>query len=84
MTKIELFNKQKGLCALTKIPMVMNHHKLTKDKKTPYYASIDRLDNAKGYIKGNIQFLCLGINYMRNTFSIELTEKFINSIKLKE
>lgn len=76
-----VFIRQKGLCILSNIPMTMNHHKLTKDKKSPYYASIDRIDNSKGYIRGNIQFVCLGINYLRNTFSLDITKKFLTDIK---
>ena len=44
--------------------------------------SIDRIDDSKGYVKGNTQLVALGINYMRNTFSIEDTLKVIQEIKV--
>ena len=32
-------------------------------------ASLDRIDNAKGYVEGNVQWVVLGINYMKNKFT---------------
>lgn len=32
-------------------------------------ASLDRIDSSKGYIEGNVQWVCLGVNYMKMNFS---------------
>jgi hypothetical protein len=44
-------------------------------------ASLDRIDSTKGYIKGNVEFVCLAINYAKNKFSKEDTLTFLNEIK---
>lgn len=76
-----LFNSQNGKCAISGLNMVLNKRSRTLKDKTLYYASIDRIDNNKGYTKDNVQFVCLGVNYMRNTFSIDQTKTFIESLK---
>ena len=65
----ELFEQQDGKCAITKTQMTIVWK---NNKKKIDQVSIDRLDNSKGYIEGNIHLVALGINYMRNTFSIFL------------
>lgn len=44
-------------------------------------ASLDRIDNEKGYVEDNVQFVALGINYMRNRASENEALKFIKEIK---
>ncbi len=39
------------------------------DGLTPDCASLDRIDNAKGYIKGNVRFLSVMANLARQSFS---------------
>ena len=73
----ELFDSQEGKCAITGVPI---HIKRYKDTKNIFQASIDRLDNTKGYTIDNIQFTSLGANYMRNTFSIEDVKSMLDSI----
>lgn len=77
----ELFTLQNGKCAITQIPVVLNKSAFKGKDKRMDYASLDRIDSSKGYVKGNVQFVCLGINYMKNTFSSEDISSFL--IKLK-
>lgn len=44
-----MWNKQKGKCALTGIPMTV-----TKSGRTNTNISIDRIDSNKGYTKDNV------------------------------
>lgn len=77
----ELFDSQGGKCNITGFDMILNNSGRKKDQKSPYYASVDRIDNSKGYIVGNVQFICLMINYMKNTFTEEDLHEFINRLK---
>lgn len=74
----ELFDNQDGLCSLSGLQMVLKNR---GNKKNLDQASIDRIDNNKGYIKGNVQFVTLGMNYMRNTLSIKEVLVFIKKLK---
>lgn len=76
-----LFHSQQGLCALSNLPMTLNATAKKLPDKSPYYASVDRIDNSKGYVDGNVQFVCLGVNYMRNTFDTETTKAFIEALR---
>lgn len=79
----ELWNKQKGLCAYTNLPLILPEEKkidgilqqIAKDPTTR--ASLDRIDPNLGYIKGNVQFVSTSINYMKNDMSHEKTLEFL-------
>lgn len=59
---LDLWGKQEGLCAYTKLPMTAtsNQHSTV---------SLDRIDSSKGYIVGNIQLVCASINRMKQEFT---------------
>lgn len=68
-----LYVKQNKVCALSGLP-------LDFDKQTENgMVSIDRIDNNKGYVKGNIQLLHKDVNYMKWTYE---QSHFINLCKL--
>lgn len=52
---VELFVEQKGRCCLTNIPFKFNTNHL-------HAPSLDRLDNTKGYIRGNIRIIISPLN----------------------
>lgn len=54
-----IFLAQEGLCNLSGIPI-----KLGSPSKTT--ASLDRIDNSKGYLEGNVQWVHKDINRMKN------------------
>jgi hypothetical protein len=46
--------------------------KMSLGKETsPYSASLDRIDSSKGYMKGNVEFVCLAVNLAKQSFSRE-------------
>jgi hypothetical protein len=61
----ELFQRQGGKCALTGLPLVMNGHKQRMNGKKQT-ASLDRIDSTKGYVPGNIQWIYVTLNRMKN------------------
>lgn len=55
----DLFEKQQGLCALTKLPLVAVGNRPT--------ASVDRIDSGGHYTTDNIQWVHKDINIMKNS-----------------
>lgn len=67
----KLHKEQYGKCAISNIDLILKFQgRVHGTEKNIYQISIDRIDNTKGYVKGNIQLVCLGINYLRNTFNV--------------
>ena len=75
----DLWESQNGICPFTNKKLLIRTHS-NKDKKNPYQASIDRIDNTKGYIKGNIRFVSLMFNYARNNFSDNEVLEFCKNV----
>lgn len=63
----EQFQKQGGHCALTGMPLVPD---TLKNKYSNRSASLDRIDNTKGYEKDNIQWVHKDINWMKGRFPL--------------
>jgi len=77
----ELWDKQKGLCIYTKIPLKLvpnaNPKKSIKDLDC---ATVDRIDSNRGYVRGNIQFCCQFANLGRGNATDERTKEIIRKI----
>ena len=56
---MDLLAENDERCAVMKI-------KMTHIVGSPKAVSIDRIDNLKGYIKGNVQLVCQFYNYGKN------------------
>jgi hypothetical protein len=56
-----IFKKQKGLCALSNVPIELGY-------KKKHSASLDRIDSNKGYVKNNIQWVHKDVNRMKSNF----------------
>ena len=70
-----LENKQKNRCAITNV--LIKFSDTTKIYETP---SLDRIDSKLGYTKDNVQWVMLGVNYMKLSFTedeLKLTIKLI-------
>jgi len=61
----KLWERQKGKCALSNMQIELR----ANWQKNLQTASLDRIDNTKGYIKGNVQWLHKDINNMKYTFT---------------
>ena len=64
----ELFEKQKGLCNLSGLPIYLETSlgSVNKNGYQKRTASLDRIDSSKGYIIGNVQWLHKDINQMKS------------------
>lgn len=72
---LDLWSKQGGMCALTGIQMTH-----TKGKGTHYFSnlSVDRIDSNLGYIKNNVQLVCMWSNGAKGTFTMEEFKNIVN------
>ena len=70
---MQLFDDQKGKCALSGLTMV-NVNSLKS-------ISIDRIDSTIGYVINNIQLVCKWINLAKNTHTNPEMRKFLREIK---
>lgn len=61
-----LFVQQGRSCALTHAPLVFS----TKTHAGATTASLDRIDSRKGYVYGNVQWVHVSINLMKQTLSV--------------
>lgn len=71
-----LFKKQNGKCYWFGVDLIPS-----PIKKHPQQPSLDRLDNKKGYIKGNVVLTCYSANIGRNEIDETIWKNFIKHIK---
>ena len=79
-----LWDNQQGKCPYTNFDLKLQshvNHGLHKFEDWYLYASLDRIDSNLGYIKGNVQFISVAINFMKNKFSSESVFRFLKLIK---
>lgn len=74
-TIYDLWNRQKGLCAISKIPMTL----IIGQNRSLYNMSLDRIDSSKGYTPDNVQLVCDIVNRMKLDASLQ---EFINLCRL--
>lgn len=74
----ELWDAQNGKCAISGIDMTY----ISNCGRIPTNVSVDRIDSSKGYIKGNIQLVCMAVNQMKNDLDMQTLLTFCNAIIL--
>ena len=67
----DLFVKQDRRCALSGVPLVLHPSSVVEGAST---ASLDRIDSSKGYVRGNIQWVHVQLNFMKHSL---LEEEFV-------
>lgn len=65
-------------CPLLEVPFILG-----KKFNYQYTYSLDRIDNSKGYIKGNVQVLTMKANNMKNSATLEELLNFAKNIFLQ-
>lgn len=79
----EIWEYQKGICPYTGIQLkLITHGYKFQDISDERFeiASLDRIDSSKGYEKGNLCFVSIMVNFMKNNMSVESTVKFLFKI----
>lgn len=74
----DLYHKQNKLCALTGKPIWFFCDKDNPNEKTN--ASLDRINNNKGYIKGNVQWVDTKINMLKLSWGNEEFKKMCKAV----
>ena len=77
----DLFQDQKGICAYTgeKIELPKNVRQL-RGENNEDIASLDRIDNDKGYVEGNVHWVCKRVNYMKHTMQEDYFLSWVKKI----
>ena len=75
---VELYEKQKGLCSISGIKMTH----ISGMGKVATNISVDKIDNSKGYVKGNIQLLCLASNMLKLNMSAKELDAFLYALSV--
>lgn len=78
----QVWKKQQGICPYTGIKMVFPTHWAEMARTHSLErVSLDRIDSSKGYTKGNVEFVCMGVNYAKNRWTKEMTIQFFEKIR---
>ena len=76
---LEIWNSQNGKCIYSKVDLILP--KYNKKSNFIYTASLDRIDSNLGYIKGNVQFISIAMNHMKNKMSDKEVKLLCNILK---
>ena|SRR5579859_1542065 len=75
---LDLFEQQQGLCYWLGIPMVPSG-----GKRDPQRPSVDRLDNSKGYVRGNVVLACMFANMGRSQLEADWFRVFVEVLRAR-
>lgn len=70
-----LWNNQNGLCVLTGVELTH------KNDNKHYQASLDRINSYKGYVKGNVQFISVSSNWLKNIYGNDFVLEYHDIVK---
>jgi hypothetical protein len=65
----QLWDHQAQTCPFTGWTMILPQDTNGWNEYSPINASIDRIDNSKGYMQGNVRFVCVMANLARQDFT---------------
>ena len=77
---LALWESQQGKCAISGVPLQMISW--SQSNKNPYRASLDRIDNDKGYVVGNVRLVTHWINNAKSTWSDDVFYEFMKNTHL--
>lgn len=71
----ELWDTQNGLCTITWVPLSFT------TKNPNYMVSLDRIDSGKPYAKGNVRFVSLTVNHLKNKYPDDTIFEFFAIVR---
>lgn len=75
----EIWQQQNGICPFTGFKLELRAY-TDRDRLSIKSASLDRIDNSKGYVIGNVRFVSVMFNLARNKFSDKEVIEFAHAI----
>lgn len=75
----EIWETQEGECPFTGFELELRTYK-SDSQLNIKSASLDRIDNSKGYVQGNVRFVSVMFNFARNKFSDEEVIEFAQAV----
>jgi hypothetical protein len=73
------WDEQQGICPYSKVKLQFVNLKI---RNNPIYTmSLDRINSNLGYIKGNIQFISIAMNLMKNSMTEKEMQELLNILK---
>lgn len=76
----DIWHNQNGICIITGKKMILPKNTQGWSSVNPYNASLDRIDNSKGYIKGNVRFISYMANTARGIYTDEQLIEFCKTV----
>lgn len=78
-----LYEKQNGKCAYTGIELLSptTYKEYNLGVGSPYNISLDRIDSTKGYIYGNVQFVCVWVNSSKGNMPDDMFREVLKKVK---
>ena len=81
----QLWERQGGSCAISGMEMVLPRNTAAYDReRSPWKASLDRIDHGAGYLRGNVRFVVMMANLCRNRFSDEEVRAFCSAVVARQ
>ncbi len=78
-----LWEKQEGVCPFTNWKLILPYDCDGALQTDISNASLDRIDNSKGYIVDNVRFVCVMANFARNKFTDDQLLEFCKAVANK-
>jgi YHS domain-containing protein len=76
-----LWDEQSGKCPFTGWSLLLPANTMGWESDyNPANASLDRIDNSKGYLQGNVRFVAVMANLARQTFTDDQVIKFCKAV----
>jgi hypothetical protein len=76
----DLWEKQQGRCPFTGFDLELRTYQSEDPPLGIRSASLDRIDNDKGYVEGNVRWVSVMFNYARNIFSDQDVIEFAKAV----